>query len=233
MPSIAWTAALVLAAAQGPNLCADSTPPRIDAAVMRALPPDTAGPIETIVTGCLAATGMTIVQVHRVAAYPVSLHLCVIPSGSPRAACARLPAVGQPWPDSFDSLPVVADLDGDGALEAQLTVHEIVMGAWEPGDTVVVVRGMFVLNLLPRPRVALALETWRSFEVTDSITIVRTWTVRFADENGDGHNDALVDQETCTTRTYREEEERCTPPRRAAVWLWNQATDTWLRRPDR
>lgn len=233
MPSIAWTAALVLAAAQDPNLCTDSTPPPIEAAVARALPPDTARGIWTTVSGCVAISGMTVVQASRAAAFPVSLHLCVIPSRSTRAACARLPAVGQSWPDTFDSLPALEDLDGDGALEARVGVHEIVMGAWEPGDTVVIVSQMFVVNLVPRPRLALALETRRSFEVTDSITITRSWTVRFADENGDGHNDALVDQATCTTRTYREEEERCTAPRRAAVWLWDRASDTWLRRPDR
>lgn len=150
-----------------------------------------------------------------------TLHACTVEDPSaPRVSCAPLATPGvarNEEPFEADSVRV-SDFDGDGALEIMVQVSYSSAAAGREGSDFV---RLFIVNVDPRTRVAFALET-RRYTESSSRTVTQEWS--FADENGDGHNDIVVEQTTCVET---EAGEGCAPSR-TATWLWRRATDSWV-----
>jgi len=151
---------------------------------------------------------------------PPTLHACAV-SGAPLAArCVPLPTPGaanSEEPFAAESL-AVDDLDGDGEPELRVTINY--QGLYvRPGVGADMDR-MFVVDLLPRPRVAFATEL-RRYTESDNVTVRRP--VMFTDANADGHADAVVEETSCREVPAVE---RCTPVRRT-IWMWSARTDAW------
>ncbi len=124
-----------------------------------------------------------------------TLHACTVEDPSaPRVSCALLATPGVARAEqAFDSDSLrVSDFDGDGATELMVQVNY-------SGARTDVTR-LFIVNLDPRTRVAFALET-RRFTESSGRSVTQEWS--FADENGDGHDDIVVEQTSCVSAFWK------------------------------
>jgi hypothetical protein len=148
---------------------------------------------------------------------PPSLHACAVAGAPLVARCVALATPGaanSEEPFAAESL-AVDDLDGDGEPELRVVINY--QGLYTRPGVGADMDRMFVVDLVPRPRVALAVELRRYTEV-DQATTRRA--VSFTDANEDGHVDALVEETTCRESAAGE---RCTPVRRT-ILIWNRRT---------
>lgn len=149
-----------------------------------------------------------------------TLHACAATLTVPvTVQCALLPTPGavardEEEPFAADSL-AYDDIDDDGEAEARIIVNFQTATA----D----VDRMFIVDLVPRPRIAFQVETRRNTE-TPTVTAVRR-PVMFTDANGDRHNDAVVEETMCREAGTAD---RCSPVRRT-IYMWNPRTDLWVQ----
>lgn len=148
---------------------------------------------------------------------PPTLHACAASLTVPVSVqCVVLPTPGaiardEDEPFAADSL-AFDDVDDDGEAEARIIVNFQTATA----D----VDRLFIVDLVPRPRIAFQVEARRTTTATGA-TARRT--VMFTDANGDRHNDAVIEDTTCREVGGAD---RCSPPRRT-IWMWNPRTDLW------
>lgn len=200
--------------------------PVADSAAVTALRPSRATDVFILEPARAIGTALValLVRVPTNSRLAPSLHACTVTGSEPgRAACTVLPtpSVGpSDNPYNVDSI-AADDVDSDG--EPELRVAISYQGAWVRLGVGSDFRYLYVVDLVPSARVALALETHRYTMISDRAV---DRTVTFRDLNGDGHPDAVVEENACSDSTAEPPaESHCR--RNTRQYLWNRVSDSW------
>jgi hypothetical protein len=167
--------------------------------------------------------GVVAARARELLGAPPTVHACVTgdSAGAWRVACLSLPTPGVDHNLFAVSVDTAAgwhagDLDNDGAPEMLVRVG--FDGVPQPAVGSTGYSRVFVIELAPRPRIALTIDAGVS--PGSSFATIREGEVRLEDTNGDGHADLVLAGRTCRDRDAREADD-CRPLRR--VYLWTAA----------
>lgn len=201
--------------------------PVADSAAVTALRPSRATDVFILEPARAIGTALValLVRVPTNSRLAPSLHACTVTGSEPaHAACTVLPtpSVESPStvPYNVDSI-AADDVDSDGEPEFRVAISY--QGAWVRPGVGSDFRYLYVVDLVPSARVALALETHRYTMISDRAV---DRTVTFRDLNGDGHPDAVVEENACSDSTAEPPaESHCR--RDTRQYLWNRVSDSW------